>query len=162
MNADSSRSSPAVFTLVGLAPPLAPYALLVFGALLSFSIALAEPAPGAGAAELAGLAAGLILWPLTVMIGLYSMTRSQPRWILKGVYLYVALDLLLLGLVFAVLLGLGGASMAAVEDVVNRRAVAQAAAQEALIWLLLGQALIIPWAAGVTFLTKRLSRDREA
>ncbi|MDX1600628.1 MAG: hypothetical protein R3191_03835, partial [Anaerolineales bacterium] len=90
-----------------------------------------------------------------VSLGLYMALRRESRWIRRGINLYIGLDLLLTALVFLVLLGLGGASMAAVEGAVGGRLLAESATTDAVIWLILAQGLVIPWAAGVTYIARR-------
>ena len=146
-------------TFFGLAPILLSYAVLLFGVLLSLSILLNDPAGLPGAGGLMGLGLGLILLPLVVTLGLYMALRREPRWIRRGIYLYIGLDLLLTALVFLVLLGLGGASMAAVEGAVGGRLLAEGAITEAVVWLIVAQGLVIPWAAGVTYVSRRRAQS---
>lgn len=159
MTAESEHTTPPAFTFIGPAPLMLLYALMAFGALLSTSIALGESAARGGAAGTAALAGGLLVFPIAVMIGLHQLVRSESRWLRKGLYLYLALDLLVLGFAFALLLGLGGASMAAAEGTVSGRLVAENAVMEAVIWLVVAQVLIVPWAVGVTYLARRRARS---
>ncbi len=153
---------PALFILVGLAPMLLLYGTLLFGALLSLLLSLGSAAPGSdGLLGLPVLAMGLVLAPALVMLALARLLGTVYTWVKRGLLLYLALDLLSIGLLFTLQFGLGGASMAAVEEAVGMRGLAAGATLETAIWILAAQFLIVPWVSGVTAVASRLTGEED-
>lgn len=147
-----------LFILVGLAPMLLLYAALLFGAMLSLLISLGSSASqGGGGLGLAALAFGLVLAPVLVALALNRMLRGAHSWRRRGVLLYLSLDVLALGLLFAFLVSLGGASMAVVEWAAGGRELAAGVTFETALCLLGAQLLIVPWTAVVTYFASRLT-----
>lgn len=152
-----------MFILIGLAPMLLLYGTLLFGALLSLLLSLGSATPGAdGLFGLPMLTLGLVLAPALVVLALARLLSRARNWLQRGLLLYLALDLLSMGLLFALLLGLGGVSMAAVEGAVAMRGLTAGAALETAVGLLVAQLLIVPWTVVVSYLFRRVSAEGDS
>lgn len=155
--AQSKSSLPMwLFVTLAHAPVLLGYFFLAWGYALVAIITVIEPRVQEEGVDLAAsllYLAGMVFFPLLFVVATIMIWKSIPNSFLRGASLYVSLLILAGVILFFLMIGIGGVSMASVDN--PNLDLTTPALNEAVKWLLFGQVFIIPWSIGATALLNR-------
>ena len=139
-----------LYVMFAYAPVLVGYLFLAWGYTLVILTTIVEPEMGENPFIFLLYLAGLVILPLIFISSTFLIWKNTPNPILHGASLYVGLFSLTGLLLFLIMAGIGGISMAAVDN--PGLDLTTPAIWEAVKWLFFGQVIIIPWSIGATTL----------